>query len=275
MKRKTLKALGMIAILSLGGCANQEMQHHDFKADPMHSADQARQNGDIATAVRQYREVIREDSHNKEAYLKLGYALLDGNYTNEAYKAFKEAEEKFGKCGDSHRGMGAVLLVMDRPEEAIQQYNHALDINPQDARAINGQGIGYELLGHTKKAQAAYRAAMELDPSNPKFENNYALSLTLDGQGHEGVHIFERLARSPNATPRVRQNLALAYGLSGDISKARHVGRMDLSDAMVKTNLNYIRAIKGMQPNTSRYANVLPTNLEQNPLDAARTWHGG
>ena len=275
MYMNKLQTLGLIGLLSLGGCVSSDVQRHDFKADPMSSAEQARQNGDIATAVRQYREVIREDSRNKEAYIKLGYALLDGNYTNEAYKTFKEAEEKFGKCGDSHRGMGAVLLVMDRPEEAIQQYNHALDLDPQDARAINGQGIGYELLGHTKKAQAAYRAAMELDPSNSKFENNYALSLTLDGQGHEGVHIFERLARSPNATPRVRQNLALAYGLSGDMSKARQVGRMDLSDAMVKTNLNYIRAIKGMQPNTSRYANVLPTNLEQAPLDAARTWRGG
>lgn len=273
MLRQRLNILGLMGLLSLGGCAGMNSTH-DFSPDAMRSADQAHHNGDLASAIRHYREVIRDEPSNQEAYMKLGYALLDGNYTNEAYKTFKDAEEKFGKCAATHRGMGAVLLVMDRPEEAMQQYNHVLDVKPQDARAINGQGLAYELLGETEKAQVAYRAAMEIDPSNPNYENNYALSVTLDGRPQEGIHILERLAKSPKASPRVRQNLALAYGMMGEMGKARHVGRLDLSDSMVRNNLNYMRAMKGMPVRSSRFVNALPTNQEQTPLMAGRSWRG-
>jgi len=53
-------------------------------------------------------------------------------------------------------------------------------------------------------------------------------------------------AGSPNATARTRQNLALAYGLSGDNEKAAAVGRTDLDEASVKSNLAYYTMLRGL-----------------------------
>lgn len=261
---------GLIGLLLLSGCASAP--NDNVNLNTTIRGDEAYQAGDLPTAIRLYREEIKENPSRREPYLKLGYALLDGNYIHEAYKTFKEAQGRFGKCGSTYRGMGAAFLVMDRAEDALFQYEFALGLNPRDAKAINGQGLAFEMLGYTLQAQAAYLAAMELDPSNPNFENNYALSLTLSGHSDEGIRILERLVASPEATPRMRQNLALAYGLSGQMKKARLIGRMDLPDSVVLKNLRYMRAMKGITPHSSRYANALPTNLQQLPLMSARSW---
>jgi Flp pilus assembly protein TadD len=128
------------------------------------------------------------------------------------------------------------------------------------------------LMGETQKAQAAYRAAMELDPSNMNYESNLGLSLALNGEPQEGIRILERVARMPSASPRARQNLALAYGLSGDMEMARRMGRADLSDEVVRGNLNYIRSVREMSGPSNRYVNVLPVSREESTFDVSRTW---
>ncbi len=233
-------------------------------------AEIARKRGDVAQAIHDYRDIIKQYPNCEKAYIGLGMALIDANAVAEAKITFEKAIALFPNSSPAYTGLGIVYLIMDQPENAINSFERALKLCSQNAKAFNGYGIALDLLNDHKAAEANYRAALELDPTNISYESNLALSLALSGNVHEAVRILERLARSPNATPRVRQNLSLAYGLLGDIKMAKKIGRTDLSDDMIMNNIGYFEAIKKTQDVTG----IIPKNNTM-PLDAGRKWQEG
>ncbi|MBI2707715.1 MAG: tetratricopeptide repeat protein [Proteobacteria bacterium] len=269
-----LNALMCVSLLA--GCG-PELVTPDF-ATPSYQdhpnlkiAEMARARGDLPQAIHDYRDIIKEEGPPCEpAYIGLGMALLDANAVEEAKKTFEKALALFPRSPCAFIGMGAVYLTLNQPENAIKSFDCALVINSRCAKALNGRGIALDMLGDTCGAQANYKAAIELDPNNVSYKSNLALSMALAGNDREAIRELEKLARSPCATPRVRQNLALAYGLAGNKKMARKVGRVDLSDEMVKNNINYIEAVR----QTGDYAGLIPKNHTV-PLNEGRKWEEG
>lgn len=269
---RNARVISLITLALLTGCATGP-EINLGKDNPALSAGKTAQaQGDLPLAITKYREAIREDSDDCQAYISLGFALLDSNSTDEAMQTFERAVEKFPRSSAAHRGKGAVLLVLDRPEEALDEYNTALQLNPQDHKALSGMGIAYDIMGDYQKAQANFRGALELDSMNRDYENNLALSLALSGELDEALSILERLAKSPDATPKIRQNLALGYGLKGDIQKAKVVGRKDLDDRAIKNNIAYFEAVKSLPSGNGQVSGLIPLNQSKRPYDSGRSF---
>jgi len=262
----------LVILAFLSGCATGPEVNLGKENPALDAGKSAQAQGDLPLAITKYREAIKEDTDDCQAYISLGFALLDSNATDEAMQTFERAVEKFPKSSAAHRGKGAVLLVLDRPEEAIDEYNTALQLNPQDHKALSGMGIAHDIMGDYAKAQANFRGALELDPMNRDHENNLALSLALSGELEEAISILERLSRAPDVTPKIRQNLALAYGLRGDIQKAKVVGRKDLDDRAVKNNIAYFEAVKSLPPGNGQVAGLIPLNQPKRPYDSGRSF---
>jgi len=266
----------LICVAFLPGCG-PELVTPDF-ATPSYqdhpnlkTAEMARARGDIPQAIHDYRDIIKEEGPPCEpAYVGLGMALLDANAVDEAKKTFEKALALFPRSACAFVGMGAVYLTLNQPENALKSFDCALAIDPRCAKALNGHGIALDMLGDICGAQANYKAAIELDPNNLSYKSNLALSMALAGNPTEAIRELERLACSPCATPRVRQNLALAYGLAGNKKMARKIGRVDLSEEMVKNNVNYIEAIQ----KTQDYSGLISKNHTV-PLDEGRKWQEG
>lgn len=266
----------LMGVSLLAGCG-PELVMPDF-ATPSYqdhpqlkTAEMARARGDLPQAIHDYRDIIKEEGPPCEpAYIGLGMALLDVNAVEEAKKTFEKAIALFPRSSGAFVGMGAVYLTLNQPEDAIKSFECALAIDPRCAKALNGRGIALDMLGNTCAAQASYKAAIELAPTNVSYKSNLALSMALAGKCQEAIRDLEKLAQSPYATPRVRQNLALAYGLAGNKKMARKVGRIDLSDEMVKNNISYIEAVQ----QTQEYAGLIPKN-HTIPLDQTRKWEEG
>ncbi|WP_331255680.1 tetratricopeptide repeat protein [Candidatus Bealeia paramacronuclearis] len=267
-----MKHLCLVSVLVLAGCASNPYFQTGDTLSSFEAGKAAQGKGDLPLAISKYREAIKEDSGNCEAYVALGFTLLDSNATEEAMNTFERAVEKFPDNAPAHRGKGAVYLVIDQPESAAQELRKALSLNPQDHKALSTLGIAYDMLGQPEKAQANYRAALELEPMNMSYENNLALSLVLAGKFDEAIRVLERIARSPQATPRIRQNLALAYGLSGDMKKAKDMGRKDLDDRAMKNNIAYFEAVRSMPLGSGQVSGILPLNQPKRPYDSARSW---
>lgn len=255
------------SFLLLEGCAT-ELVSPTYEDHPnLKIAEMARSRGDLPQAIHNYRDIIKENQNCEKAYIGLGTALLDGNSVDEAKKTFDKALGLFPESVGGYVGLGNIYLVIDQPENALASYERALKLDPRNAKAWNGHGIALDMLNDHEEAQANYRAAMELSQNNPSYESNLALSMALSGDETEAIHILERLARDPNATPRVRQNLALAYGLAGDMKMAKKMGRVDLSEDMVRNNLSYFGAIQ----KTKDRSGLVPKN-HTTPLDEGRKW---
>ncbi|HLH80058.1 MAG TPA: tetratricopeptide repeat protein, partial [Chthonomonas sp.] len=54
----------------------------------------------------------------------------------------------------------------DKLQEALDAFQHAIQLNPKFADAYNNLGVVYERLGKKDQALAAYRKAVEIDPKN-------------------------------------------------------------------------------------------------------------
>jgi Flp pilus assembly protein TadD len=257
----------LLSAVYLSGCVT-DVVTPTYKDHPnLKVAEMARARGDLPQAIHDYREIIKESLPCEEAYVGLGMALLDANAVDESKRTFEQTLGFFPKSAGAFVGMGAVYLTINQPENAIKSFNCALAIEPRNAKAINGLGIAYDMMGEHVKALAHYRAGIELDPTNVSYKSNLALSLALMGNVNEAIIELERLAASPCATPRVRQNLALAYGLSGNMKRARQIGKVDLSEDMVRNNISYIESVR----KTKDYAGLLPNN-HMPSLSEGRKW---
>ncbi|HBT42246.1 MAG TPA: hypothetical protein DEB21_09575, partial [Rhodospirillaceae bacterium] len=128
--------------------------------------------------------------------------------------------------------------------EAEDAFTRAQAAAPRDHRPLNGLGIARDLAGDHAAAQALYRRGLALAPDSPSLNNNLGLSLALSGAYAEAIQVLGDAAKSPGAGPRARQNLALVYGLSGDMDRAAKIGRLDLTEAQVRSNLKRYEALR-------------------------------
>jgi len=57
-------------------------------------------------------------------------------------------------------------------QEALADFNHAIELYPSDAQAHNNRGLAKDKLGDRKGAMADFRRALELQPGMKEAEEN-------------------------------------------------------------------------------------------------------
>ena len=65
-----------------------------------------------------------------------GLALIELKKSNEAIQAFDKAIKINPQNSDAWDGKGLAFETLNKPEEAINAYNKAIEINPQDSIAL-------------------------------------------------------------------------------------------------------------------------------------------
>ena len=91
---------------------------------------------------------------------------IKGEYTVVMDLSFKEAE------GIHYREMGKYLYKKGKTNDAIKEFEKAVEKNPRDAYSYHMLGILYEKKGDMKKARKHYERALELDPENKTYQKN-------------------------------------------------------------------------------------------------------
>jgi tetratricopeptide (TPR) repeat protein len=102
-------------------------------------------------------------SEYKDAVLD-GASHLNRGKTQEALDDFNRALEIDPTHQDGYLGRADTLNTMGRYEESLRDYNKALEIKPTMANAYINRAIAYSHLGQYEKAIADYEKGLELDP---------------------------------------------------------------------------------------------------------------
>ena len=113
---------------------------------------------------------------NKEA-LKLYYAK---DY-NGAIKLYDEVL-KFGEYDGAYNNRGNAYLNLNQYERAIQDYNKAIQLNPNYFEAYNNRGWAYYCLKKYQQALKDFDKALELNPNNNQVKNNREACLKAMGK---------------------------------------------------------------------------------------------
>ena len=198
----------------------------------------------IQDAAQQYRELATIDPDKSEAWFKLGHEYLD----LAARLAYRGAR-LYRDSAWGHRFLGDLLFDRSRWDDAVREYQKALNIEPQEEGLHASIGQAYLHAGQLDKAQAEFQAEIQLDKTNPLawlglaetqlVQNQPDAALTSIGKAWEIAPDFVALQRefpsvsiAPDAakklassvdgseTPARKFLLASLYAATGDGARA-------------------------------------------------------
>ena len=90
-------------------------------------------------------------------------------------------------------------LEADSPDEALEAYRHALELDPRMAEAHVNLGRQLHLAGERGRAEPHYREAVRLAPDDPTPHFNLGVLLDESGQRDEAVHAYRQaILRDPD-----------------------------------------------------------------------------
>ena len=139
--------------------------------------------------------------------------------------------------------LGKDYLAADQLNLAKPTLERARASAPLNWEILSSLGVVYDYDGDYEQAQQQYDAALFLDPENPTVLNNKALSLAQQGRLDEAVKTMKIATDQPSASAQARQNLALLMALKGDAAGAERLARKDLPPAVAEANIEYYRSL--------------------------------
>ncbi len=124
--------------------------------------------GDLARAVELYTASI-EAHPTAEAYTFLGWTYSLMGRLDDAMAECKKAIATDPSFGNPYNDIGAYLLQLGRPAEAIPWLERALQAPRYESYHFAHMNLGraYQALGRWEEARHAYQEALELVPGFP------------------------------------------------------------------------------------------------------------
>ncbi len=80
---------------------------------------------------------------------------------------------------------------------ALQELEHALTLDPENAQAYNIYGLVYATMGDTRKAEQSFEHALQLAPNDSDIRHNWGWYLCQHNRERESLAQFEAAASNP------------------------------------------------------------------------------
>jgi tetratricopeptide (TPR) repeat protein len=129
------------------------------------------------SAVDVWAHTVKVTNDNFLGEQNLGAALLAAERYQEALPHFTKAVQLRPSDPASHLNLGGDLAVIDRPREAIAQYEAAIPLTSDPAMRVEAYeilGRLYSQLGQYSKARISYEQALKIDPEQAKASSGLA-----------------------------------------------------------------------------------------------------
>ncbi len=155
----------------------------------------------VEKAIKKYQEAIALDNNFAETYARLAIAYKAqfdyGNvYKEGTKKAMRENIDKAllinGNTGRAYDALGKFYLLSDDSTLAVETYERAVELLPNDGDILDGYHIALERNRQGDKADEVLKTAYEQDPLNPKIVNHYAGHLSRENP-EEAMKLFDDL----------------------------------------------------------------------------------
>jgi tetratricopeptide (TPR) repeat protein len=162
-----------------------------------------------------------------DAYYSMGFLLCKMKRFSESFHYFTEAirldpenTEIRTKFASSHCDYGIALVGQGNVDEAIRQFEIALDLAPQAASATAHYNLGvtYASLKKFDLAKIEYEKAILADPNSAEAHNNLGILLGQLGKTEEAITQFK-------AALRIKPDFKFAADNLRKISEAQGKGR--------------------------------------------------
>ena len=171
--------------------------------------------GYLEQAEHFFRLALRADPSGAEALYGLGSVYLQQQKSAEARDSFERAVRLQahypGTLPNAWNNLGLLAAREGHTEEAIQDFQRALTMDPDHLIALQNLGNAYRQGKRWEDAKRVLQRALQLSPENP--EANYGLGMVfaqLNDTEHAYEYLQKALAARP-AYPEALNNLGILY----------------------------------------------------------------
>ncbi len=128
--------------------------------------------GDLAGAEKHHREAIRIKPAFKQAYNGLGYLLMIQGKQDEAGAMLEKALQIDPAYVPAMKNLGDVRMRQGKIEKAIPLYRKALEYEEEDPELLNNYGVALFFKGEVDEAVLKFRTAVRLKPDYAEAREN-------------------------------------------------------------------------------------------------------
>ena len=122
---------------------------------------------------------INLESNDNKGYFKRGYAYYVLGQYELAINDYDEAIHLKPDEADEYNKRAKAYYKLGQYQRAIEDYNESIRLNPSSVLTYNYRGNAYLKLAQYNRAQENYNKAISLEPDNPLAYYNYACMLAL------------------------------------------------------------------------------------------------
>jgi tetratricopeptide (TPR) repeat protein len=121
---------------------------------------------ELDEAKQMVEEGIAQDATYGQAWVTKGVIHRHAGDLDKAERCYREAEKLDPESPFLHASLGALYLMRDKPEEALQSLDRAVALNPSVAVSHANRSLALATLGRHDEADAALRKAVALGYAN-------------------------------------------------------------------------------------------------------------
>jgi len=143
----------------------------------------------------------------------------EGRY-QEALTEYNEALQIRGSIAPPHHGIGLIYQAQDKGAAAIDEYKSAVKIDPDYIFAYDSMGTTYISMGQYTDAVSALKKAIEVYENYDDAHANLGEAYYKLKQYEEAVKSLEMAITLNESHPRAHTTLGLTYEATGNTEKA-------------------------------------------------------
>lgn len=180
-----------------------------------------------------YIRILAASPRDLNALLGAGQAALDVGDANAALGFFARAEEVAPSEGRAKAGLGASLVSIERPDDALRLFGEAIALGIPEVAIARDRGLAYDLRGDSRRAQRDYALAMTRRGTGGRDDElvrRYALSLGVSGDRAGAMALLDPLLRKQDQGAWRARSFIMA--MTGDVAGANTVAQQLMVPAM-------------------------------------------
>jgi tetratricopeptide (TPR) repeat protein len=139
----------------------------------------------------------------------------------------KTGEQVLGRLAAAYNNRGVAYRVKANYAQAIDDFNEAIRLVPNNASAFNNRGVAYRNMGDLDRAVADYDQAILIKPDYVAAFYNRGLALADKKEYAKAISDFTAVLRVDPKNPTVLYRRGTTYLNSGNIE----AGNADLAEA--------------------------------------------
>jgi len=181
-----------------------------FEKNPDTELAEARQlyrEGDLATAEKLARNVLRRVPGHPDASFFVGRLLLGSGNAPAAIPQFEAAASGAPESAIAHDYLGQAQLAAGKIDEALVSLKHATELAPDAAEPFVSYAGALEAAGHIEAAEDACRHAVSINPGFHPALTNLGGILHKTGRYREAERVLRKAHETSPTTPEPLANL--------------------------------------------------------------------